>query len=91
MEKEGIVLNRPQALEHSERKPSNAAAGPSALRTEPVWQSQAPGEERGDPARWITNGHEEYGRMTEMFSIFMMNTSLWTLDMSVKTHRSVHI
>lgn len=41
--------------------------------------------------RWITNGHEEYGRMTEMFSIFMMNTSLWTLDMSVKTHRSVHI
>lgn len=45
------MLNRPQALEHSERKPSNAAAGPSALRTEPVWQSQAPGEERGDPAR----------------------------------------
>ena len=51
LEKEGIVLNRPRALENSERKPSNAAAGPSALRTEPVWQSQAPGEERGDPAR----------------------------------------
>lgn len=45
------MLNRPQASEHSERKPSNAAAGPSALRTEPVWQSQALGEERGDRAR----------------------------------------
>lgn len=33
----------------------------------------------------------EYGRMTEMVSIFMMDTSLWPLDMSVKTLRIVHI
>lgn len=34
---------------------------------------------------------EEYGRMTEMVSIFMMDTSLRPLDMSVKTLRIVHI
>lgn len=45
------MLNRPQALEHNEKKPSNAAAGPSALRTGPAWQSQAQGEERGHRAR----------------------------------------
>lgn len=44
------MQSRPRAFEPNERKPGNPGAGPSALGTEPAWQSQAR-EETGCQAR----------------------------------------
>ena len=53
-------------------------------------RERVPGAQQGaGEMRYKWSG--EYGRMTEMVSIFMMDTSLWPLDMSVKTLRIVHI
>lgn len=57
------MQSRPQALKHNERKPSNPAAGPSALGTEPAWQSQAQREKRGCQARGQRKSCKRWGFM----------------------------